>query len=460
MTDSILIVGSGVAGLTAALQVAEAGARAIVVEQDVIIGGRLAAAMTAKSSVADSIDGVLIPKLAVLADNPSIEIVTLANLTAIDGRPGNFDVSIRERQRFVTDACTLCNHCRPVCPVVRPNEHDAGLSYRKAIYTPLAETLPQEFVIDIDSCLNTPPNYLPCNRCTEVCDDNAIFFDRPLEQTHQRQVGAIVIATGSGTDDVANLKRRGYGTHPDVVTAAEMERLLTAPGPTGGFAARPSNEDYASNILFIVDELTPYSAHTTASQVARLLAQDISDISLLITAQPGSAENVALLQALPGSLSVNHGLLQKVEASEDNRVNVTFADFSSSRIPEGQFDLVVLVSASRPAAGIDQLASVVDLQIAATGYVARPDPDNLCATSRAGVYAVGGAAGPAILKQTVAEAGLATAAALGHLDPRLLTTEDSATAAGETVPDSSKPSADALRARIETALFAMLENRE
>ncbi|MDH3409453.1 MAG: FAD-dependent oxidoreductase, partial [Gammaproteobacteria bacterium] len=153
MTDSILIVGGGFAGLTAAIECASTGARAIVVERDAVVGGRLAAAMTQESSVGDSVDGVTIPKLSALADAENIEIFTLSNLQSIDGRPGNFSVEIRERARFVTDACTLCNHCRPVCPVVRPNEHDAGLSYRKAIYTPLAESLPQEFVIDIESCL-------------------------------------------------------------------------------------------------------------------------------------------------------------------------------------------------------------------------------------------------------------------------------------------------------------------
>ena len=255
MTDSILIVGGGVAGLTAAIACAEAGVRAIVVEHDAIVGGRLAAAMTQKSSVGDSIDGVPIPKLDALAKMSNIEIFTLANLEEIQGGPGNFDISIRERARFVTEDCTLCNHCRPVCPVVRSNEHDAGLSYRKAIYAPFPETMPPEFVIDIDACLNTPPNYLPCNRCTEVCDDDAIHFDVPLERLHQRKVGAVVLAAGFETATDSGASHRGYGEYPDVVTTAEMERLLTAPGPTGGFAAKPSNEEYANSILFILDEI-------------------------------------------------------------------------------------------------------------------------------------------------------------------------------------------------------------
>jgi heterodisulfide reductase subunit A len=181
MTDSVLIVGGGIAGLHAATECANAGARAIIVEQGPIVGGKLAAAMTEASGIADRAEGVSTPLFEALAKNENIEIITLASLENIEGRPGNFTVSIRERARFVTDACTRCKLCRAVCPVVVSNEFDAGLTYRKAIYTPMGETLPEAWVIDIENCLNTPPNYLPCNRCIEVCADDAILFNLPLD---------------------------------------------------------------------------------------------------------------------------------------------------------------------------------------------------------------------------------------------------------------------------------------
>jgi len=196
VTDSILIVGAGVAGLHAAMECANAGAHAIVVEQGPVVGGKLAATMTKASAIGDRAEGVSVPLFEALADNENIEIITLANLENIEGRPGNFTVSIRERARFVTDACTRCKLCRAACPVVRANEFDAGLTYRKAIYAPMAETLPGAWVIDIQSCLNTPPNYLPCNRCVDVCADDAIHFDMPLDTVHQRVVGAVILAPG------------------------------------------------------------------------------------------------------------------------------------------------------------------------------------------------------------------------------------------------------------------------
>ena len=456
MTDSILIVGGGFAGLTAAIECASTGAHAIVVERDAIVGGRLAAAMTKDSSVGDNVHGVTIPKLSMLADAENIEIFTLSDLQSIDGRPGNLGIEIRERARFVTDACTLCNHCRPVCPVVRPNEHDAGLSYRKAIYAPLAESLPQEFVIDIESCLNAPPNYLPCNRCTEVCDDDAIHFDVDLVKLHQRQVGAVVLAVGFTTQDGA--PHHGYGTHPDVVTAAEMERLLTAPGPTGGFAAKPSNEDYPNSVLFIVDDPTPFAVHTAASQIERLIAQDVSKITLLVTNQPGNDLRAALLQQLPRGLTVNYGLVQKVEARADNKVTVTYADFSSSRIPEEQYDMVVLSSAVSPATSLDELAKVIDCELARTGYIATPDAADPHATSRPGVYLAGGPEGPTTLAETAEHAKAAAAAALTHIDARLLDSDALVPGRAAATADAQPESASDVQARIERALFAMLES--
>jgi heterodisulfide reductase subunit A len=456
MTDSVLIVGGGVAGITVAEECAKAGAQAVLVERDAIVGGKLAAAMTQDSSVGDAIDGATIPKLSVLAETGNIEILTLSEVQKVDGRPGNFTVDIRERARFVTDACTLCNHCRPVCPVVRPNEHDAGLSYRKAIYTPLPESLPQEFVIDIDSCLNTPPNYLPCNRCTEVCDDDAIHFDVALDRMHQRQVAAVVIATGFEYHDGS--RERGYGSHPDVVTTAEMERLLTAPGPTGGFAAKPSNEDYPNSILFIVDDLSPFSLHTVVSQIERLVAQDIGRIAVLVTSSPGADERDGFQQRLPAGLTLNFGLLQMVEARADNRITVTYADFSSSRIPEEQFDMVVLSSAARPGQGLEDLARTCGCSLAEDGYVARSAGDQPFATSCPGVYVAGAAAGPSTITNTLEEARAVASAALAHIDRRLLRPD--APAADETRAEAiaTAMTEEEVRARFERALFTMLES--
>ncbi len=451
MTDSILVVGGGLAGLTVALHCANAGARVTVVERDAVVGGKLSAAMTQKSSAGAFIDGVPLPKLAAIAEHPAIELLTLAQVTAVEGTPGNFDVSIREQARFVTDACTRCNNCKPVCPQVLPNEYEAGLSYRKAIFTPHIEAFPEAFAIDIDACLNTPPNYLPCNRCIEACDDDAIFFDVPLEQRHERKVGAIVIAAGDEVAPIEESGAFGYGDNPDVVTADELECLLMAPGPTGGFVARPSDEAYPSSLLLVLDELSPTAVYTAVSELRRLVEQQVGRIVLLVTVKPGDDEKAALLAQLPAGIDVRFGLLQGVEGGEEG-LAATWVDFVSNEVPEVYFDMVVLGTETRPPTGIDSLSAELDIALAASGYV---DVDETGATSRPGIYAAGAVTGPAIIGESYERASAAAAAALTHLDPRVLGIDVANVAA---VPGVAGVTEEELRGRIERALFSILDS--
>ena len=282
MSDAVLIVGAGIAGLTAAQHVADAGAKAIVVERQPVVGGKLAAPMTAAKSMGSRAEGEATPLLDALAANDNIEILTNATLEALEGRAGNFSATIRERARFVTDECTRCKLCHAVCPVVVPNEFDVGLTFRKAIYTPMIKTLPEAWAINIDDCLNTPPNYLPCNRCVEVCDDNAIHFDQALDKVHEKHVVAVILAPGMQIESGEDYEELGYGIHPDVVTSAEMQRLLESPGPTGGFATRPSNEEYPEKVLLVLDDPSPFGLYIVASQAKQLLEQDIPYVSVLV----------------------------------------------------------------------------------------------------------------------------------------------------------------------------------
>ncbi len=451
MTDSILIVGGGVAGLTAAGLCVEAGARAIVAEAGPVIGGRLAPLVAGNAGVQDS---VTIPRLDDWKHKAGAEVITLAGLTALEGRPGNFTVSLRERARFVTEDCTRCGHCRPVCPAVMPNEYDQGLTYRKAIYTPLPDAVPPEYVIDIDSCLNTPPNYLPCNRCTEVCDDDAIRFDQPAERLHQRQVGAVIISIGLDIADGGSLADTGYGVHPDVVTSAELGRLLMAPGPTGGFAARPSNEQYPDRVLWLLDELTPRAIATAAGQVQQLLDQGVGKVTVLSTTQASGSES-ALLDSLPENTPVAWGLLQSIEKGADNAVTVTYADFSGTRVPSEDYDLVVIGSDVTPAAGLAALAGTVGCELNEAGYVATPDAPY--ATTRPGVFVAGSARGPVTLSEAVAGGQAAAVAALTQLDPRLLKPGYVPAGSGAADADDHPLSLEEVQQRIARALDGLIQ---
>jgi len=176
MSDSILVIGGGIAGIQASLDLAEAGARVILVEREATIGGVMAV-LDKNFPTLDCSICIEAPKMSEVDLHPNIEILSLAELESITGQAGDFEVVIRQRARYVTDACTRCGDCTQVCPESYPNEFDSGMASRKAIYTPLAQSVPGPYLIDIESCLNVPPNYIPCDRCYEACAAKAIDFN-------------------------------------------------------------------------------------------------------------------------------------------------------------------------------------------------------------------------------------------------------------------------------------------
>ena len=463
MTDSILIVGGGVTGLHAAMECASAGSRAIVVEREPVIGGRLAAAMTDSTAMGDRAEGTATPLFDALADAKNIEMITLGNLESIEGRPGNFTVTIRENARFVTDTCTRCKLCRAACPVVLPNEYDAGLTYRKAIYTPMGKTMPPEWVIDIKNCLNTPPNYLPCNRCIDVCADDSIHFDLPLDTVHQRQIGAVIVAAGFQVEGTSAYKELGYGLHPDIVTSAELQRLLESPGPTGGFASKPSNEEYPESVLLVLDTPSPFALYIVASQVHQLLEQDVETVTVLVLSQLTDASDAAEVQALAEKtgVQVRWGAMFKVEPKPDDTLAVSYENFVENRYTRETYDMVVLSSDVEPAGGITELARTVGIDVSDTGYVAVDGINgDRVHTSRPGIFVAGCASGPKNIKDSIADAHSAAKAALATLDPRLLQSGSApgpALTADESAPDLST---DETRARIEQMLYALINSSQ
>lgn len=463
MTDSILVVGGGIAGLHAATECANGGARAIVVEQGPVVGGKLAATMTEATAIGDRAEGADTPLFEAMADNENIEIITLAELENIDGRPGNFTVSIRERARFVTDACTRCKLCRAVCPVVVSNEYDAGLTYRKAIYTPMAETFPGAWVIDINNCLNTPPNYLPCNRCIEVCDDDAIHFNLPLDTVHERQVGAVILAPGFQIEGGENFGELGYGAHPDIVMSAELQRLLESPGPTGGYASKPSNEEYPDSVLLVLDNPSHFALYIVASQVHQLLQQDVGTVSVLVLSQPSAGNDFSEVTKLveQTGVQVQWGTMFKVDPTPEDTLNISYEDFSEKRYVQDTYDMVVLCSDVHPPDGLAQLAQTAGIDLADNGYLAVGDANGSgVATSKPGIFVAGCGSGPKNIKSSVTDAKAAAGAALESLDPRLLQGADASQQPAADTAATPAASPDDMRKQIEQLLYALINRPE
>lgn len=462
MSDGVLVVGGGIGGLRAALDLAHAGARVVLVENKATIGGKLAALLEEGRTALDLPEGAWLPTLSQVASNPNIEVFTLSEVVALTGEPGEFAVTIRSRSRFVSDACDHCSVCKQVCPVVRPNEYDAGLSFRKAIFSPLKNPVPSSFVIDIDSCLNEPPNYIPCQRCVQNCHVSAISFDTPLERTVTRDVGSVVVAAGFDLDAGDKLNRFGYGSHPDVVTSLELERLFASTGATGGYVERPSDERDPERVLIVISDPSDFTWTYTARHVRRMLDQALEHITVAFEtpALSGKGPSSFFPASVREKTRLVHATVLSVNADADSVLQVALRDGKTGAQQTEPYDLVVVASAVHPPAGMAAAAEALGVRLDADGFIRTTEKDGArVVTSRPGVYACGCVTGPKNIHETLEDAAAAVDQAFQHARRG---TRRAGPAKVEPEPSGNGLSEEALRDRmghVVQTLIAMGEKR-
>jgi len=239
----ILVVGGGIAGMTAAIEAAEAGAEVVLIEKSASLGGRVARTNLYFPKLCPPACGLEI-NYRRIRNNPRITVLTQAELADLSGNPGNYSATISIAPRYVTKACTRCGDCAQVCPAERPDDFNYGLSKTKAAYVPHASAFPDFYVIDRQSC---PAG---CQACADACKYNAIDLgQQPSSRTVE--VSAVIAATGWAPYDAAKLEGFGYGKHKNVVTNVIMERLAAPDGPTSGKIVRPSDGQAPKMVVFV-----------------------------------------------------------------------------------------------------------------------------------------------------------------------------------------------------------------
>ncbi len=246
---AVLVVGGGVAGVQAALDLAAGGFYVHLVEQGPAIGGVMAQ-LDKTFPTNDCSMCILSPKLVEVGRELNINLLTLSEILEISGEPGDFHVRIRKHPRYVDeDKCIACGQCAAKCPKQVPNEFDRGLSKRKAIYLLYPQAVPLKYAIDPRHCiwLKKPGR---CGFCAKVCPAGAINFEQKPEE-FELKVGAVVMAPGFDTFDPSGLDNFGYRRLPYVMTAHEFERLLSASGPTKGELIRPSDGRVPRKVAWI-----------------------------------------------------------------------------------------------------------------------------------------------------------------------------------------------------------------
>jgi len=244
VTNKALIVGGGIAGISAALDLAAMGFKVYLVEKTESIGGHMAQLDKTFPTLDCSIciEG---PKMVDVSRHPNIEIISYADVTSVEGFVGNFKVKIRKNPRYViAKDCTGCGECRDVCPIEYPNEWDMNMGVRKAISVPFDQAVPLVYTINMDYCIE-------CYKCVDICGARqAINFDQKPEEV-ELEVGTILVTTGFDIYTPYDDSRYGYGRYANVITALEFERLILAAGPTSGKVVRASDGKKPKTVVFI-----------------------------------------------------------------------------------------------------------------------------------------------------------------------------------------------------------------
>jgi len=240
----ILIIGGGISGITAAVELAEAGREVILVEQKPYLGGNVVKMNNYFPKLCPPSCGLEI-NFRRIRQNPRINIYPSSTVRNINGEKGNFQAEILTAPRNVKDTCTACGDCVDVCPEERPDEFNYSLTNTKAIFLPHEMAFPMKFTIDDQYCKKES-----CNKCVDVCSYNAIDFSAREEKT-VAEVSAVIVASGWQNADAGRLETLNYLSSENIVTNVEFERLLAPNGPGNGKLLRPSDKGEPKEIAFV-----------------------------------------------------------------------------------------------------------------------------------------------------------------------------------------------------------------
>lgn len=374
---SALVVGGGVAGMQAALDIANQGFKVYLVERSPSIGGRMA--MLDKTfPTLDCSACILTPKLSEVSRHPNIELMTYSEIGSVSGSAGNFRVKVRRKARYVReDLCSGCGDCEANCPVEVANEFDQGIGFRKAIYTPFPQATPNVFTVDKENCTD-------CGRCVKVCERNAINMDMKDKYVNLK-VGSIVIATGFELFDITQYPRLGYGMYPNVIHAMEFERLINAAGPTHGHLLRLSDGKKPKSIGFIqcvgardVQKGVPYCSRVccmySIKNAVMALEHDPEAEVWVYYADirafgKGFEEFYEMAKSRFGVRFVRGRVAEVMEGKSSHDLVVKVEDTNTSQVRLIEHDLVVISPGVIPSEGMDTMAKKMGIDQTDDGYV-------------------------------------------------------------------------------------------
>ena len=413
----ILIVGGGISGITSALELGYLGYKVHLVERKPSIGGNMAK-LTKVFPTLDCAQCILTPRMAEVGRNPNVNLYTYAEVQDVSGRPGNYDVKVFMKPRGVDiQKCRSCGVCSKVCPVFVSDEFNEGLSQRKAAYIEFPQAVPSAYTIDFKACTK-------CGKCEQLCPAKAISLaDQGC--TVDLHVGGIIMATGYQLYDPLKLDTYGYGTYKDVITMMQLERLISATGPTGGYVKRADGTDVKrmaivlcagsrdKNYISYCSRICCMYALKQAFVLKKMLGIDVSIYYTDIRATGKGYEDLYWRDQEAGVTFIRGKVAEIYKNSETGKLVAVAEDTVTGELTEQEFDMVALATPMVPPSGLKELADKMKVSIGEDGFVTEKHPKlDPVDTLVAGVFACGCGLSPKDVRDTVSD-GLGAAAKVG-----------------------------------------------
>jgi heterodisulfide reductase subunit A len=435
INPDVLVVGGGIAGIHAALTLANAGKKVTLVEREPSIGGHMAK-FDKTFPTLDCAACILTPKMSAVRAHENITLWTYSEVVKVEGYVGNYKVTVKRKPRYVhEDLCVGCQECITACVYKDsrfPDEFNVGLSKRKPVYLPFPQAVPQAVVIDPERCLQVKTG--KCKKsCLEACADRKAIDFSMKEQLVEIQVGTMILATGFKLFDATRIPQYGYGLYPNVVTSLELERLVNSSGPTGGeIILRDGSKPLTAGFILCVgsrDVKTNRWCSRTCCMHSMKLAQlfkehtgaDVTIFYMDIRA-PGKGCEEFYDKSLREGIRFVRGRVAEVTdwalAPEEEgklviRVEDTLAGFVR-RIP---VDMIVLAVGMEPNADSQDVRRLFNLSCSTEGWFLEKHPKLAPVnTFTDGVFIAGCCQGPKDIPDSIAQAGAAAAEALALID--------------------------------------------
>ena len=419
---AVLVVGGGIGGVQASLDLAESGYLVYLVDSSPSIGGVMAQ-LDKTFPTNDCAACILSPKLVECGRHLNINLLTYAEVKGIEGEAGNFQVKVSRKARYIdAEKCTGCGECAKHCPARAISEYDQGLRQRTAIYVTYAQAVPRTYVIDREKCIG-------CGLCEKMCIAGAVKYGDE-EEIEILNVGAVVLCLGYELCDPKPYYEYGYSRYPNVVTSLEFERILSATGPYKGNLLRPSDRDAPEKIAWIQcvgsrDHINPYCSSVCCTYAVKeaIVAKehvpiDIEETIFYMDMRTYGKDFDKFYNRAKEEYGINFVRAKVFGVEELNGTGDLTLRYltEDNKLVTEEFNMVVLSMGFQPSSKVIELGKRLGIQLNEYGYCSTK-PFSPVETSRPGIYVAGAFSGPKDIPETVMQASGAAGSASTLLAP-------------------------------------------